>query len=79
LGGSGSKSLKRLFIDRRVPRRNRDRIPLLWIAGKLAWVPGVTVDEGFRIGQQKLVWIAEITDLDEKDKHPAFLDGRMEC
>lgn len=65
LGSSGSRRLKDLLIDRKVPRRVRDRLPLLFLDGILAWVPGVTVDECFRFrdaqdGAARQVWTAEI-------------------
>lgn len=60
LGSSGRRSLKDLLIDRRVPRHARDRLPLLFVDGILAWVPGVTVDERFRLSPESPVWVAEI-------------------
>ena len=73
LGASGSRRLKDVLIDRRVPRAVRDRIPLLFLDGILAWVPGVTVDERFRLerrqpvsqsrterARRSQVWTAEI-------------------
>jgi tRNA(Ile)-lysidine synthase len=39
---AGSRTLKRLFTDRRVPRSSRARIPVLADArGRVLWVPGV--------------------------------------
>ncbi len=60
LGGKERRRLKDLLIARRVPRHLRDRLPLLVIDGLLAWVPGVTIDERFRLGDEKRTWIAEI-------------------
>jgi tRNA(Ile)-lysidine synthase len=64
LGATGSRRLKEILIDRRVPRSRRDRLPLLIVAGRIAWVPGVTIDDGFRIGGRRTtgetVWVAEI-------------------
>ncbi len=63
--GGGRRRLKDLLIDRRVPRRQRDRLPLLVVDGEIAWVPGITVGERFRLnpkdpGTARSVWIAEI-------------------
>ena len=58
--GGRSRRLKDLLIDRRVPKRERDRLPLLVIDDEIAWVPGVTVSDSFRIGDERSVWIAEI-------------------
>lgn len=49
LGSSGARRLKEVLIDRRVPRERRDRLPLLVVNGRIAWVPGVTVDHRFRL------------------------------
>jgi tRNA(Ile)-lysidine synthase len=46
LGLGGSKSLQDLFVDRRVPRGERDRIPVVLDAtGRIVWVVGVALDE----------------------------------
>ncbi|MEO8503561.1 MAG: tRNA lysidine(34) synthetase TilS [Acidobacteriota bacterium] len=60
LGAPGSRRLKEVFIDRHVPREERDRTPLLVIEQKIAWVPGVTIDEGFRLGEHRQAWVVEI-------------------
>lgn len=65
LGSPGRRRLKDLLIDRRVPRRQRDRLPLLVVEDAIAWVPGLTVDERFRVtATSEAVWIAEIMALD---------------
>ncbi len=55
LGSSRRRRLKDLLIDRRVPRSERDRLPLLVIDGEIAWVPGVTIGERFRLGEESSV------------------------
>ena len=60
LGASGSRRLKEIFIDRRVPRSSRERWPLLCVGERIAWVPGVTIDESFRLGQERIAWVAEL-------------------
>lgn len=75
LGSSKRRHLKDLLIDRRIPRRERDRLPLLVIDGEIAWVPGVTIAERFRLGEESLAWIAEIDDLRaQSDNPPSFRD-----
>jgi tRNA(Ile)-lysidine synthase len=49
LGARGGRRLKELLIDRRIPWRERERLPLLCVGGGIAWVPGVTIDERYRI------------------------------
>ncbi len=78
LGSSGRRRLKDLLIDRRIPRSERDRLPLLVIDGEIAWVPGVTIGERFRLGKESSVTprnilIAEIEDLrPQSDNPPSF-------
>ena len=65
LGSRRQRRLKELLIDRRIPRRQRDRLPLLVIDGRIAWIPGVTIDERYRLkppgpGNPRRAWIAEI-------------------
>ncbi|WP_028059128.1 tRNA lysidine(34) synthetase TilS [Candidatus Solirubrobacter pratensis] len=49
LGLAGSRSLQDLFTDRKVPREQRSRIPVVVSAGEIAWVPGVATAERFRV------------------------------
>lgn len=63
LGASGSRRLKEVLIDRRIPRSQRDRLPLLCFgekAERIAWVPGVTIDQRFRITGEAAAWVAEV-------------------
>ena len=64
LGAGGSRRLKDVLIDHRVPRRHRDRLPLVTVGGDIAWVPGITVGEAFRLpaapGAGATVWVAEL-------------------
>lgn len=74
LGASGSRRLKEVLIDRRIPRSQRDRLPLLCVAStgerrgegdeketeRIAWVPGVTIDQRFRITGEAAAWVAEV-------------------
>ncbi len=49
LGMSGTKSLQDLFVDCRVPRAWRDRVPLLVSPRGIAWVVGVRVADWARV------------------------------
>jgi tRNA(Ile)-lysidine synthase len=49
LGLNGSKTLQDLFTDRKVPRADRARIPVVVSAGEIAWVPGLATGERFRV------------------------------
>jgi tRNA(Ile)-lysidine synthase len=48
LGLGGTKSLQDLFTDRKVPRAERHRLPVVVADGEIAWVPGVATGERFR-------------------------------
>lgn len=66
LGAPGSRRLKEVLIDRRVPEQERDRLPLLCVGERIAWVPGVTIDQRFRLPEMGdttrwTVWVAEVT------------------
>jgi tRNA(Ile)-lysidine synthase len=61
LGLAHHRRLKDILIDRKVPRADRDRLPLLCVAGQLAWVPGVTIHHPFRLRQgASMAWVAEL-------------------
>jgi tRNA(Ile)-lysidine synthase len=60
LGCDYRRRLKEVLIDRRVPRPERDRLPLLEVGGRIVWVPGVTVDHDSRLAPGLQVWLAEI-------------------
>lgn len=40
----GSRKLQDLLTDAGIPRWERDRLPLVFAEGRLAWVPGIAVD-----------------------------------
>lgn len=63
LGSSGERKLKQLLIDRKMPREARSRLPLLLVGGRIVWVPGVTIDEDFRLRGAPEVWMAELEPL----------------
>ncbi len=61
LGSSGSRRLKEVLVDRRVPQAGRARIPLLCVGERIAWVPGVTIDHRFRIRTEATAWVATLS------------------
>ncbi len=61
LGGRGSRRLKEVLIDRLVPRHVRERLPLLCVGERIAWAPGVTIDQRFRLEDgHATAWVAEV-------------------
>jgi tRNA(Ile)-lysidine synthase len=66
LGCEHPRRLKDVFIDRKMPRERRDRLPLLCVGEQVAWVPGVTIHHPFRLADDAIVaWVAELSPIDE--------------
>jgi tRNA(Ile)-lysidine synthase len=60
-GFAHRRRLKDILIDRKVPREDRDRLPLLCVADQVAWVPGVTIHHSFRLREEtRMAWVAEL-------------------
>ena len=49
LCSNASPELKDFFIDLKVPRLKRDRIPVLFNKDKIVWVVGYRIDERFKV------------------------------
>jgi tRNA(Ile)-lysidine synthase len=50
LGAPGRRKLQDVFVDRKVPRRERDRVPIVVDrAGRIVWVAGLTVADECRV------------------------------
>ena len=47
-GLDGSKTLADLFTDNKIPREQRDLIPVVEWGGEIVWVAGLAIGEGFR-------------------------------
>ena len=47
-GLDGSKTLADLFTDNKVPREEREHIPVIEWGGEIVWVAGLAIGEGFR-------------------------------
>lgn len=72
LGGPGERKLKDLLIDRGIPARERDRLPIVEIGGRIAWVPGVTIDERFRLpAGTEVAWVVELEGIAGAGNNPA--------
>ncbi|MFQ5788555.1 MAG: tRNA lysidine(34) synthetase TilS, partial [Thermodesulfobacteriota bacterium] len=48
-GMKGLKKVKRFFIDEKVPRFLRNRIPIFLSKGEIMWVGGMRVDERYKV------------------------------
>ena len=50
LGAPGSRSVQDLFVDRKVPQADRDRVPIVTDSkGRIVWIVGQTIAHEFRI------------------------------
>jgi tRNA(Ile)-lysidine synthetase-like protein len=49
-GGPGTRKLQDILVDARVPREERDALPLVFAGDRLAWVPGLAVDQDLKAG-----------------------------
>ncbi|MDA8335680.1 MAG: tRNA lysidine(34) synthetase TilS [Peptococcaceae bacterium] len=49
MGLAGRIKLKKFFIDRKVPRGERDRVPLVGTASDIVWVAGMAPGEPYRV------------------------------
>lgn len=49
LGLNGFKKLKEVFIEKKIPREERRRIPILESSGDIVWVAGIRIDHRYRV------------------------------
>ena len=49
IGMKGTKKIKDIFINSKVPKEKRDVIPLVCFDEEIAWIVGVKVSEQFKI------------------------------
>jgi tRNA(Ile)-lysidine synthase len=47
-GLDGTKTLQDLFTDNKIPREERERVPVVESSGRIAWVAGLAIGESFR-------------------------------
>ena len=52
LGMSSTKKLKEYFIDEKIPKLQRDKIPILTDGNKIMWVVGYNIDDRFKVTTQ---------------------------
>ncbi|MBE2318272.1 tRNA lysidine(34) synthetase TilS [Solirubrobacter sp. CPCC 204708] len=80
LGLGGSKSLQDLFTDRKIPREERHRLPVVVSDGDIAWVPGVATGERFRARgdgpRVRLTWCLDSAADERRDRRDPRPGGR---
>lgn len=64
-GCSYRRRLKKVLIDLKMARRDRDLLPLLTMNENVVWVPGVTIDHSVRLEGESEAWVAEILHTQE--------------
>lgn len=52
LGMKNIKKLQDFLVDKKIPRRERDRIPLVESGNQIVWVGGYRIDERFKIASK---------------------------
>ena len=65
----GSKKLKDFFIDLKVPREERDRIPLIVDEENIIWVVGYRISDLHKVTKKTKVLMIEYRRLDGEDNH----------
>lgn len=48
-GMKGTRKLQDLFVDQKVPRDRRDRIPVFECRGEIVWIPGYRIARGWEV------------------------------
>jgi tRNA(Ile)-lysidine synthase len=49
IGAPGTRKLQDIFVDRRIPRSVRNRIPVVIARGTIVWIPGVALAHDVRV------------------------------
>ena len=57
LGLGGTKKIKSFFIDEKVPRNRRWRVPLLVDAASVLWIAGMNLSEKVRISEETRTYL----------------------
>ena len=52
LGMKGSKKLKDIFIDMKIPKEKRDEIPLIQFNDEISWIVGIKMSDKFKITKE---------------------------
>jgi tRNA(Ile)-lysidine synthase len=60
----GTKKIKDFMIDAKVPRYERDRVPLLVCGDEVLWLVGYTTSEPFKVqtGTQQYLYLRYVRD-----------------
>ena len=73
-GSDGSairKMLKEYFITEKVPRSERDDLPLLTMGSHVIWVPGHRISESFKVNEETK-FVLQVSVTEEEDHGGAY-------
>lgn len=60
-GMTGTKKLQDFFVDAKVPKRSRSKVPIIRCDGGILWVVGYRIDDRFRIdGDTRRILLLEV-------------------
>lgn len=77
LGLRGQKKLQDFFVDAKIPREERGRVPLLVAGDRIAWVVGHRIADEFRWRGDRVACVAEVRFSEERDGIPAGSDAAV--
>lgn len=50
-GMTGKKKIKEIFIDKKIPRDIRNRLPLIAVENEILWIPGIRDTRNYRVDE----------------------------
>jgi tRNA(Ile)-lysidine synthase len=74
LGLRGTKKLQDFFVDAKVPRTERDKVPLLVAGDRIVWVVGHRISDAFRWRGETVVCLAEVKPWERRHGVPTRSD-----
>jgi len=57
LGMAGTKKVKDIFIERKIPKEIRDAVPVVCSGKDIVWLPGITINEGYKAGPNTKIFL----------------------
>jgi tRNA(Ile)-lysidine synthase len=77
LGLRGRKKLQDFFVDAKIPREARARVPLLVAGDRIAWVVGHRIADEFRWTGERAACVAEVRFTEGRNGIPAGSDAAV--
>lgn len=54
LGMTGTKKLQDFFVDAKIPKEIRDRLPLVCLGSEVLWIPGQRINENYKVREDSI-------------------------